>query len=26
MAADANDSSIWMGIFRQLLWKIRRFS
>jgi tRNA/rRNA methyltransferase len=26
MAADANDASIWMGIFRQLLWKLRRFS
>jgi tRNA/rRNA methyltransferase len=24
MAADANDAPIWMGIFRQLLWKIRR--
>jgi tRNA/rRNA methyltransferase len=26
MAADANDASIWTGIFRQLLWKLRRFS
>jgi tRNA/rRNA methyltransferase len=26
MAADANDTAIWMGIFRQLLWKLRRFS
>jgi tRNA/rRNA methyltransferase len=24
MTADASDASIWMGIFRQLLWKIRR--
>jgi tRNA/rRNA methyltransferase len=24
MAADATDAPIWMGIFRQLLWKIRR--
>ena len=26
MAADATDAPIWMGIFRQLLWKIRRAS
>ena len=26
MAAEANDASIWMGSFRQLLWKLRRFS
>jgi TrmH family RNA methyltransferase len=26
MSADDNDAAIWMGIFRQLLWKLRRFS
>ena len=26
MVADAGDAAIWTGIFRQLLWKLRRFS
>ena len=26
MAVDGNDAAIWTGIFRQLLWKLRRFS
>jgi len=26
MSLDASDAAVWMGIFRQLLFKLRRFS